>query len=221
MRDRAHFQPDADDHASPAMRTLFTEKELAHRQVARAEAAVSIAETALQAVQTAWQEANEVRCQRQAAWTAYQQAKATQTRIAELKLRCSGALILLVGSLVLATIQVSAQSSLVVLLLFTLPLALYACAKGRQLCGLHPPRQMYLLERECQTWAKRDQHAQAAYLRKSAGYPQLVARHQAALADLTYWRHELQRCQHRLDALYSAEQRAKQAQQHRLPSTPR
>lgn len=209
MRDRAQFQSDADDSTSPAMRTLLTEKELARRQMARAEAAVSVAETALQAVQAAWQEANEVRCQRQAAWTAYQQAKATQTRIAELKLRCSGALILLVGSLLLATIQVSVQSSLVVVLLFTLPLALYACAKGRQLCGLHPPRQVSFLEHACQTWAKRDQQAQAAYLRKSIGYPQVVVRHQAALADLTYWRHEWQRCLHRIDALYLVEHHAK------------
>ncbi len=221
MSDRVQATPNgSDDHKSPAMLRLLTEKELARRQMERAEAAASVAEAALNAVNAAWQEANDVRCQMQAAWTAYQQAQATQTRISELRLRCFGSAVLLIGSLFLAAIQVSTQSSLVVLLLFSLPLAWYAASKGRQLRGLQPPRQMYLLEGEYRALVKREQRLNAISQRKQAGYPHLVARHQAALADLTYWRHEFQRCKQSIDALHVAEQRAKQSQPRKPSTTP-
>jgi hypothetical protein len=221
MRDRVQATPNgSDDHKSPAMLKLLTEKELARRQMERAEAAVEVAEAALNATNAAWHEANDVRCQMQAAWTAYQQAKATQTRISELRLRCFGSAVLLIGSLLLAAIQVSTQSSLVVLLLCSLPLAWYAASKGRQLRGLHPPRQVYLLEGEYQALVKREQRLNAISQRKQEAYPHLVARHQAALADLTYWRHEFQRCKHSIDALHVAEQRTKQSQPRKSPTTP-
>jgi hypothetical protein len=202
------------------MLKLLTEKELARRQMARAEAAVEVVEAALNATNAAWHEANEVRCQMQAAWTAYQQAQATQTRISELRLRCFGSAVLLIGSLFLAAIQVSTQSSLVVLLC-SLPLAWYAASKARQLRGLQPPRQVYLLERDYQALVKREQRLSAIAAKKSEGYPALGARHQAALADLTYWRHEFRKCKHSIDALHVAEQRAKQSQPRKSPTTPR
>jgi hypothetical protein len=157
----------------------------------------------------------------QAAWTAYQQAQATQTRISELRLRCFGSAVLLFGSLLLAAIQVSAQSSLVVLLLCSLPLAWYAASKARQLRGLQPPRQVYLLGSDYQALVKREQRLSTMAAKKSEGYPALVARHQAALADLTYWRHEFRKCKHSIDALHGAEQRAKQSEARKPSTTPR
>jgi hypothetical protein len=221
MSDHVQVTPNgADDHKSPAMQRLLTEKELARRQMARAEAAVEVAEAALNAANAAWHEANDVRCHMQAAWTAYQQAQTTQTRISELRLRSFGSALLLIGSLFLAAIQVSTQSSLVVLLLFSLPLAWYAASKGRQLRGLQPPRQVYLLESEYRALVKREQRLSAIAAKKSEGYPALVARHQAALADLTYWRHEFQRCKHGIDALHAALQHAKQSQPRKPSTTP-
>ncbi len=222
MRDRVQVTPNgADDHKSTAMLRLLTEKELARRQMERAEAAVEVAEAALNAANAAWHEANDVRCQVQAAWTTYQQAQAAQTRISELRLRCFGSAVLLFGSLFLAAIQVSTQSSLVVLLLFSLPLAWHAASKARQLRGLQPPRQVYLLGGEYQALVKREQRLSTIAAKKSEGYPALVARHQAALADLTYWRHEFRKCKNSIDALHVAEQRAKQSEARKPPTTPR
>jgi hypothetical protein len=222
MSDRVQVTPNgADGYKSPAMQRLLTEKELARRQMERAEAAVEVAEAALNNANAAWHEANDVRCQRQAALTAYQQAQATKTRISELKLRYYGAVALLVGSLFVSVRQVSHDSSLVVLLLFSLPLAWYALAKARQLRGLQRLRQVYPPESEYQALVKREQRLTAIAAKKSEGYPALVARHQAALADLTYWRHEFRRCKHSIDALHVAEQRAKQSEPRKSLTTPR
>lgn len=195
----------------PAM-VLLTEQELARQQMEQAAAAVTAADAAVTAVDVAWQRAQETRRQATAAYHAYQQAQATETCIAELKFRFLGALLLLVATLGLAMIQVSLQSFTVVMLVFSLPLALYAWAKARQLRKLHAPRSVSQLEREYQAWARRDQEAQADYLRKRAGYAQLFARHQRAVARLNSWQREFRRCQQLVEAQQRAEQRANQFQ---------
>ncbi len=227
MRDRVQVNPNSDgDHKSPAMIKLLTEKELARRQMERAEAAVEVAEAALNKANTVYQRLNDVRSQRQAALTAYQQAQATQTCISELKLRLFGALSLLAGSVFVAAIQVSHRSTLVVLLLFSLPLALYALAKVRQLRGLQGFRQGYPPESEYKELVKRERQVSAMAEQSNAGYPALVARHQTASANLAYWQREFQKCKNSIDALHVAEQRARQSQQQGVnspgrPITPR
>jgi hypothetical protein len=212
---------------SPTLEGYLTLKKQAQTQATAARNAVVAAQNALEAADAAqrdvsaiWQEYREAYSMWQTAQQSNAAVKAGETRISELRYRILLAGALVVGLLVLAAIQVTSSSMLVVVLLGVVPCLIYISAKVRRLRvaqnalpknGVGDPASLWKAsEKLRQRFEKANAHAQ----RQIAQRPVLLSRYQLALKDLADWEFKVRDAEIKIRAQISVD-RARKHQQGR------
>lgn len=216
-----------DSNRTPGLESLLTYKKQAERQARVAEAHLVAARNVLETADVAqrdtlviWQEYSHVYNQWQTAQQFQAAVKAGETRISECTYRILLAGVLAVGFLVLAAIQVTSSSLLVVMLLGFLPCLVYIGAKSRQLrlaqCAL--PRNGVgdpsTLWKGAEKWRLRYERASADAQYKNAERPILVSRCQQALKDLSEWEFKVREAEVKIRAQVSLERTQRQQSHH-------
>lgn len=216
-------EPDAQAVRNPAIEAQLTlRKQLQSRSLA-AQRQLEAAQRELDALAGAeryahelYQEYTDLYQQAQNAQAHAGAAKSGETRASELRFRLFFAGCLAVAFLVLAAIQSTASSMLVVVLLFVVPALLYIFAKAKALMVVLrslPSSQVgdpVALRKEADRVWKRYQSAAAIVARKPSE-EMLLTHYQQAVQNAGYWKREADMAEAKLQSLYS-ELRARQQQ---------
>ncbi|HEU5379127.1 MAG TPA: hypothetical protein VFV38_27205 [Ktedonobacteraceae bacterium] len=210
---------------SPELQALLTQKKRYEREWDEAQVVLENTRRALNAftqaqqnAQADWQEYCKV-------WNAWQTAqrtaevvKTTETTISELKYRILFGGVLILVALLLAAIQVTPSSMLVVLVLGCLP-CLYVAAKVLQLVralrALPSKNEVgdpISLGKSAEKWRQRYERTQGA-VRKLEDQSILVARVRTAEADVTAWEFRINDAEVQIQKRISFEQQRKWLQQ--------
>ena len=215
-----------DLNRSPEMQALLTQKvqyekawDEAQKVLENTRRALKAANQAQQNAQADWQEYCKVWNEWQTAQRIAQTVATAETRIAECKFRMLLGGVLALGSLLLAAIQVTPSSMLVVLILGCVPSCLYMAAKiGQWVRALRTlPRKSEVgdptaLGKTVEKWRQRYERSQEV-VRKLEDHSILVARVRSAEADVTAWEFKITEAEIQLDRRISFEQQRKRQQQ--------
>lgn len=215
----------SDLNRSPEMQALLTQKvqyekawDEAQQVLENTRRALKAFTQAQQNAQADWQEYCKVWNEWQTALRNAEAVTTAETRIAELKYRILFGGVLILVALMLAVIQETPSSMLVVLLLGCLP-GLYVAAKVlrlvRALRALPSKNEVgdpIALGKSAEKWRQRYERAQEA-VRKLEDHSILVARVRSAEADVTAWEFKITEAEIQLDRRISFEQQRKRQQQ--------
>jgi hypothetical protein len=208
---------------SPQLESLLTLKkqaqhqlDIARRNLEDAHRALETADEVQRTAQTCWEEYCDANTQWQTAQQHTEAVKTSETRISELRFRIFIANVLALGMVILAAIQVTRSSALVVILIGVLPCLLYVAAKAQQLIRVQralPSKRigdLAALARNAEKLRQRYERARIAVQRKGSDRPILVSRVQNAQKDVTEWGFKVNEAEVRIQAQISLERARKQ-----------
>lgn len=167
-----------------------------------AEALVLKLKRELGELQDAWNVVRDAQRDAQSAWEAYQAALAVSRRLPQVRVRLIVAWIVLVGSLLLADLQVTVGSKLTVLLVTSLAIW-YLLSRSRVWLRLRKrPRNLERLEQDFQRLRDRAERAKAHYQFKLMGNATLRDQLRKAQVRGESWQREVLTLQRQMAALH-------------------